>query len=341
MKPIRIRLAFFAAWAIWAGGATAAEPPAPASAAPAGEGHKAEGGEGEGHEGRHEEEHEGGEHKEEPSDLLLRDFFTSGWDEPFEERPREGRAPRFNLFKSRQGFLERIGFLGYAYTNGQDGGGLNEHELSGGIEWAFDRRFQLGAESLYTWQRPTRPDSRRAEGLRWDFSTRLQLIDEADRAYNFQIHVVTPDNSLRASQTELSFALAGFEDLTETFGLRRVGLYYDVEYVSLIGPRLAGPGPDDRGPTGLLRYDVSAAKTFVGPTVPLVADFTVFVEAFAETGLDGSRSGSTLVSLTPGLRFNPTGREEKAWWVQAGVEFPLSGPRPFNERVHLAIVHDF
>jgi hypothetical protein len=349
VRRIRIRLVLLAAWAIWAGSGTAAEPPSPPVAGAAGpeEGHA--GGEGaEGHEGHH-EGHEGEDHEKEPSDLSLCDFFTAGWDEPFEERPREGRAPRFNLFKSRQGFLERIGFLGYSYTNGLDGG-QNEHELSGGVEWAFNRRFQVGVESFYTWQRPSSADSRRGDGLRWEFSTRFQLIDTADRAYNFQIHVVTPDSTLDAPQTELAFTLAGFEDLTKTLGLRRVGVYYDVEYVSLIGPRGLTPsaGGDDSSPDGagrrpgsLFRYDVSVAKTFVDPTVPLIGDFTAFVETFAETQLDGSRSGNTLVSFTPGVRFNPTGREEKAWWVQAGVEFPVSGPRPFNERVLLEIIHDF
>ena len=65
-------------------------------------------------------EHEAEHHAEEPADLFPCDFFRTGWDEPFEERPREGRAPRFNLFKSRQGFLERIALAGTRQVDGGD-----------------------------------------------------------------------------------------------------------------------------------------------------------------------------------------------------------------------------
>jgi hypothetical protein len=166
----------------------------------------------------------------------------------------------------------------------------------------------------------------------------LQLIDTADRAYNFQVHVVTPENHLDAPQTQIAFALAGFEDLTKMLGLYRVGLYYDVEYVALVGPR--GDG-DERLPANLMRYDVSLAKTLVDPKTPLVADFTVFFETFGETNLDGTRPGHTDLTFTPGIRFNPTGRAERAWWVQVGIEFPVTGPRLFNERVLLTLIRDF
>jgi hypothetical protein len=286
----------------------------------------------------HGDNHGEGHHHEEPGDLLLSNFLTSGWSEPFEERERAGRAPRFNLFKSRQGFLERIGFVNYAYTNGLDNGKFDEHELAAGLEWAFNRRFQLGFESLYTWQQPRTEEGRRGDGLRWDFSTRLQLIDTADHAYNFQVHVVTPQSRLDFPQTEMAFTLAGFEDLTNTLGLSRVGLYHDIEYATLFGPRGEG---EDRRPANLLRYDVSIAKTLVDSKTPLLADFTVFLETYGVTSLDGAHSGRTELSLTPGFRFNPTGRQEKAWWVQVGLECPVTGPRPFNERVLLAIIHDF
>jgi hypothetical protein len=282
--------------------------------------------------------HEAGEHHEQPSDLFPCDFFRTGWVEPFEERPREGRAPRFKLFKSRQGFLERIAVGGYTYTNGVDAGNFNEHELAAGLEWAFNRRFAFEIEPFYTWQRPSSDQGRHADGLRWNFGTLFQLIDTADRAYNFQLHAITPNRHLDAEQTELSFALAGFEDLTKTLGLHRVGLYHDIDYVTLIGPRGAG---EERRAANAVRYDVSLAKTLVEGNVALVADFTVFLEAFGQTELDGAHSGRTEFSFTPGFRFNPTGREEKAWWVQAGVEFPVTGPRPFNERVFLEVIHDF
>jgi hypothetical protein len=342
MKLDGCPFALLVASALWTGNAATADEPgyplagaANAQSHPAADEHKRDE-----HEtsGSGAEAHAEGERREEPSDLLLRDLFTTGWGEAFEERPRAGRAPRFNLPKSRQGFLERIAFINYTYTNGLEDDTLNEHELAGGLEWAFNRRFQLGIESFYTWQRPSAEEAHRGDGLRWDFSSRLQLLDTADCAQNFQIHVITPNSHLNAPQTELAFTLAGFEDLTN-LGLRRVGLYHHIEYASLLGPRREEP--DVIRPANLLRYDLSLAKTLIDPDVPLIGDFTVFFETFAETELDGSHSGRTQVTFTPGIRFNPTGREEKAWWVQTAIEFPVSGPRPFNERIFLEIIHDF
>ncbi len=90
-----------------------------------------------------------------------------------------------------------------------------------------------------------------------------------------------------------------------------------------------------------MRYDVSIAKTLTDSKTPMIADFTVFLETFGATNLDGPRSGHTDISFTPGIRFNPTGRVEKAWWVQTGIEFPVTGARPFNERIFVAVIHDF
>ncbi len=230
----RTRSCFLAAGLLWTGGSVAladdlvTAPPmlqiiaAQEKAETHGaDGHAAEGSHGAqgGHDAHSDHDAHGeGHHHAEPSDLGLSNL-GEGWSEPFEEREREGRAPRFNLFKSRQGFLERILLVDYTYTSGLEKRSFDEHETAVGLEWAFSRRFQLGLETFYTWQRPLAVDGRRGDGLRWDASTRLQLIDTNDRAYNFQIHVITPQSHVDAAQTELAFTLAGFEDLTDTLGL--------------------------------------------------------------------------------------------------------------------------
>ena len=55
-----------------------------------------------------------------------------------------------------------------------------------------------------------------------------------------------------------------------------------------------------------------------------IADLSVKVGPVGVTSFDGARSGHTDLTFTPGIRFNPTGRQEKAWWVQAGIEFPVA-----------------
>jgi hypothetical protein len=90
-----------------------------------------------------------------------------------------------------------------------------------------------------------------------------------------------------------------------------------------------------------LTYSVATARTLVDSEVPLIGDFTVFLEAFGATDLNGSRTNRTLISLTPGVRMNLAGRDEKAWWLQTGVEIPVFGPRAFDYGFRIALIHDF
>ena len=279
----------------------------------------------------------------EPPDLGLRDFLTTGWDEKFEERHRKGVAPRFNLFKTRQGFLEQIFAVDYGYLSRTDGGRFNEHEAAAGFEYALNRRFEIDAKPFYTWK-TSRGERASQNGLRWDLGTRFQLIDTTDTAVNVQLRVVTPSAHLEDRQTTLGFVFAGFNDLTK-HGLCRTGLYYHVEYDALLGPRDAEPEAEGLPPvqraSSRITYSVALAKTLVDPEVPLIGDFTVFLEAFGATDLNGTKSSQTFFSFTPGVRMNLSGREEKAWWLQTGYEIPVTGPRAFNYGFRIALIRDF
>jgi len=292
----------------------------------------------------HEEAKEHDEHEHhEPTDLRLFDFFNTGWTENFEDRERAGKAPRLNLFKTRQGFLEREATFNYGFERRADQGQFDGQEASIGFEYALNRRFEMDVEPFYTWKRTLGPRDNQS-GLQWDLGTRFQLIDTEDTAVNFQLRVLTPQAHLDESQTTLAPLLAGFNDLTK-YGLYRTGLYYTFEYDALIGPR--GQEPESPGLAPGLRassaitYSAALAKTLVDPEVPLVGDFTLFVEAFGTTNLNGGQRGDTYFSFTPGIRMNLAGREEKAWWLQGGVEIPVTGPRPFDMGVRISLIHDF
>ena len=207
----------------------------------------------------------------------------------------------------------------------------------------MNRRFELDLEPLYTWKagRNGRPSQ---DGLRWDTGARFQLIDTADTAINFQLRVLTPNSRLDERQTTLGFVFAGFNDLTSK-GLCRMGLYYHFEYQSLLGPRGEEPEaeglPPGQRPSGRITYSAALAKTLVEPKVPLFGDFTVFVESFGSTDLNGSRSGQTYFSFTPGVRTNLTGREEKAWWLQTGFEIPVTRQRSNDMGFRISLIRDF
>jgi len=75
---------------------------------------------------------------------------------------------------------------------------------------------------------------------------------------------------------------------------------------------------------------VTLAKTVTPPDTPLLGNLTFFLETFAQTNLDGAHKDSTLVSLTPGVRFN---LGKLGWpdfgldnWLMTGVDIASMVP---------------
>jgi hypothetical protein len=133
--------------------------------------------------------------------------------------------------------------------------------------------------------------------------------------------------------------LAGFEDLACRLNLNRVGLYYSVLFDSLAGPRAPGAKQND------VSYDISIAKTLTDPDTPFLGNFTVFVENFAETRLDGDHAGRTFVSITPGIRFN-LGKSNRINfgldnWLMLGVDIPVAGPKPWDAIYRFTYIKNF
>src|SRR5262249_40545142 len=127
---------------------------------------------------------------------------------------------------------------------------------------------------------------------------RIQLVDTESSSYSFNTRVIAPNRGIKEQQTTFSYGLAGFEDLAYWVGLNKVGLYYSVLFDSLAGPTKLGARQNDVG------YDITIAKTLTSPDTPILSDFTVFLETFAQTNLDGDNTGRTNLTFTPGIRFN-------------------------------------
>ena len=168
---------------------------------------------------------------------------------------------------------------------------------------------------------------------------RLQLISTPESSYSFNFQASAPDEGIGQHQTTLSYGLAGFEDLTHRLGLYRVGLYYSALFDTFAGPGAAGAKHDD------VQYDVTIAKTLTRPDTPWVGNFTVFLENFAQTDLDGTTSGHTVVTLTPGVRFNlgkcqgvKLGLDN---WLMFGVDIPVAGPVPYDATYRFTYIKNF
>jgi hypothetical protein len=292
-------------------------------------------------EGEHEEEEE-----EEPSDLTLHNLFSEGWFERFHERSREGRAPRFHYFTTRQPTLEREIRFNYAFVDDEEQE-ADVHEIGLVGEWALNRRFSIELEPTYTWAFLHSEGRRDRSEAGFRAITFFQLVDTYCSALNVQFAVTLPPDAVELEegeeedifleqnhqQTFLSVALAGFQDLTDA-GLYRVGVTSHLEYVGLVGPTF------EETAHHFVTYGLTTAKTFTEPDFKGLADFTLFLETFGETELDGVHDGRTHVSLLPGLRFN-VGSEEKPWWVMAGVQVPLTGPRPYDEIFRVTLIRSF
>ena len=274
---------------------------------------------------------------EDPPDLTLWNFFSAGWDEDFTRRSSEDRAPDLALLRVQTNFMEREFRVNYADTSNQRSKtNKNLSNLDYFIAYAFDRRFMIEVLGNEQWQEArTGLDS---AGPAPRVVGRVQLISTADSSYTFNFQVISPDTQLGQHATTVSYGLAGFEDLTR-FGLYRMGFYYSALFDSFAGPEAVGTRRTD------VQYDVTIAKTFTRPDTPIFGNFTAFLETFAQTDLDGVTSGHTLVSMTPGIRFNlgklPGIKLGLDNWLMFGTDVSIGGPKPWDTIYRFTYIKNF
>ena len=276
--------------------------------------------------------------KEDPAPLYLLDLFSTGWDEDSTRRDSEGRAPDLALLRVQTNFMEREVRVNYFYENNihtKTQKNLNDVDYL--IAYALNRRFMVEVLGNDQWVDGRKaPDS---SGPSARFVGRLQLISTPDSSYSFNFQASAPDNGIGQHQTVLSYGLAGFEDLTNRLELYRVGLYYSALVDTFAGPGASGARHND------VQYDVTLAKTLTRPNTPLVGNFTVFLENFYQSDLDGSTSGHTVATLTPGVRFN-LGKVQGSHlgldnWLMFGVDVPVAGPVPYDATYRFTYIKNF
>jgi hypothetical protein len=277
--------------------------------------------------------------KEVPQPLTLGNFFTAGWNEDFTRRDSEGRAPDLALLRVQTNFMEREVRVNYFFENNVRTAKVsNIDSLDAFIAYAFNRRFMFEVLGNYQWIDPRgkNPDN---SGPAARLVGRIQLISTEESSYSFNFQTITPDPGLGQHLTTMSYGFAGFEDLTHRLGLYRVGFYYSILFDSLAGPHAQGAKLND------VQYDLTIAKTLTPPDMPLIGNFTIFAETFAQTDLDGTHSGTTVVTETPGVRFN-LGRIRCAKfgidnWIMGGVDIPLAGPHPYDAIYRFTYITNF
>ena len=265
---------------------------------------------------------------EELSGLSIANLFSEGWSESWIKRPHPDGAPDLTLLRVQSNLLLSSLRTDYFYerTTGasKDRSVQFVNQL---VEYSLNRRLMLAAFGNYQWiDGRSVPDR---DGGAYGALARLQLIDTRNTSYALNLRMAAPNDGLGEKQTLASVSLAGWHDLTP-FGLDRMGLYWHVQEETWIGPHAAGVRRND------LTYDLSLAKTWTRPTARL-GNFSTFLEAYAKTDLDGRQEWNSVLTLTPGFRFNLPPHHI----FMAGVDLPVTAPRPYDQIVRFTYIYSF
>ncbi len=229
------------------------------------------------------------------SNLTLDNFFSEGWNQTWQKRTRA--TPDMALLRVTTNFLSRKFETDYVRTDVANNTTLESTDFAGArIAYGLNRRLMIELLANYQWNTP--PAGPRSSGAGGGLLARFQLVDTPTQSYSFQARVSPPNTGIGQTQTSLTYAVAGWQDMHALIrSLGRFGLYGSFQYESLVGPHKAGAARND------ISYDLSIAETWTSPSTPVFGNFTTFLEAFGTTVLDGSSPGKTAVSLTPGVRF--------------------------------------
>ena len=263
------------------------------------------------------------------SDLSLGNFFSAGWDQTWQKWRRS--TPDMALLRVTTNFLEREFRLDYVLTDAANNPNLDQSDLANGLmAYGLNRRLMIEVIANYQWN--VAPSGTTISGAGEGFLARFQLVENATQSYSFQARVSPPNKGLGQTQTSLTYALAGWQDMHALLpALGRFGLYYSLQYENLVGPHKVGAAQND------VSYDVSVAETWTAPSTPVFGNFTTFLEAFGTTILDGANSGKTTVSLTPGIRF---------WFIPEnsfsfGVDLPVTKAPAFHSVFRATYILNF
>lgn len=262
------------------------------------------------------------------SDLSFNNLFSAGWNEPWARRQRTNGAPDLTLLRVQGNLLLRALRTDFSFEHATDSSPKDHSQFVNQlIEYSVNRRLMFAAQVNYLWVRDKDEDSGR--GVSYGGFVRLQLVDLPRTSYAFNIRAAAPREGIGETQTPLGFALAGWHDLTP-LSLPRVGLYWHVQEETYLGPHPPGARKNQ------LTYGLDLAKTWTSPGSPF-GNLTTFLENYARTELDGNRGGQSYLTLTPGFRFNYHRRHA----FIAGVDFPVTAPKPFSHVYRLSYIFSF
>jgi hypothetical protein len=258
--------------------------------------------------------------------LSCRTFFSEGWCEPYITPPsgsggalRQGWVNTFDAFFNRQ----VVGIYSHSDASRT---GRNEDVGSFLFESPISRRWMVGVFVSFVDSLGSTTGSPSATGF-GDviFENRFILTETQDTTLSMNLNVRTPtgDQKVGADQTSIITSLAFWQDLGKGVSVRGgAGLDIPVDN-----------DPARRGATSF--FNLALGQTLTRHEAAPLGDFTYYASMNCIHDL-GSRD-STLVSITPGIRTYLG----KNFWLLAGVEVPLTGAKPYNDRFTFLLVRGF
>jgi hypothetical protein len=242
---------------------------------------------------------------------------------------QQGRTPDLELLRVEASFLERDLRLDYSYEdNVRSDKTQAATNVTARIAVPVDPLFMVAVAAHYEWL--DERDGNNKNGAAGSVLGRVQLVQEADSSYAFNLRLSTPNKGVDNEKTLVAFGVSGFEDLDALLGFDRVGAYAHLEF-----QHTSGPGQIDGG--NHLGYVLSLAKTWTDAGTPVLGRFTTFAELGGSTALDLGSGERTTLSLTPGLRMDLAPRHA----LVVGVDFPLTQPHGFGETIRMSYVLGF
>ena len=268
-----------------------------------------------------------GSGKEEPfTPLLLRNFFTDGWDEPWIAPPEDSDMPRRQGWvNSADGLFFRNLVLTYQNSEGLPTGqdanlGMFQFQspLSRRLWISLDAPFVTNASSAGSF----------AGGTAFgdlNVTTRVMLHESRRTSVIAGVGVRTPTgvlstfNGLERLDPNVQFwrHLAGRWSMRGSIGVDVPLNNFDVL------------------PTNLATI-LAIGQTITQHDRLLIGDFQYYVSANMRNNLSAA-PGHTFFSLTPGFRTHLGGE----YFLAGGYEIPLTGPRPFGNRLTFFFVKGF
>jgi hypothetical protein len=263
--------------------------------------------------------------------LPLSTFFTEGWFEPWASAPagRDGLTPRHGWLGAFDAVFYRLWVTTFDYQNGIDASvGGNRYLGTYSIFLPFSRRFEVHFAVPFVVSNGTKYTTYGYTSRFGDFAItpRFMLSETAATSQTFALAIRTPTGSTSTAN--------GIMSLTPRyeFWTNPVGAWVARGSAGFAVPMNKAEAPARTSFVGGL----AVGRYFTPHDVPF-GDLVLYCESNVLVPLDGAASTATVVTVGPGTRFHIA----KSYFFLANWDFPVTGNRPDNYMLQVALLKEF